>query len=121
MIMPGVQKPHWAPPDSAKARCSGWRPFNPSIVSTFVPAAWATGTRHELTACPSTSTVHAPHSPSPQPSFVPVSPQSSRRTSSRRFSGCARSDTRFPFKVNTMGRCAALIAKSPGPESWPPP
>ena len=36
------------------------------------PSTWQTGTRHESTGAPSSRTVHAPHSPSPQPSFVPV-------------------------------------------------
>ena len=37
------------------------------------PSIWQIGTRHESTRAPSTRTVHAPHSPSPQPSLVPVS------------------------------------------------
>src|SRR5688572_25723817 len=66
----------------------------------LAPCTCATGTRHEFTASPSTSTVHAPHSPSPQPSFVPVSPHSSRSTSRRRVSGCAFTATvlRLIFK-----------------------
>ena len=59
-----------------------------------------TGTKHESTGAPSTSTVHAPHSPSPQPSFVPVNPRSSRRTSrSRRMPGASTS-TGSPFTMN---------------------
>ena len=38
--------------------------------------------RQELTGWPSSSTVQAPHSPAPQPFLVPVSPISSRMTSS---------------------------------------
>src|SRR6185503_660082 len=48
----------------------------------------------------------APHSPSPHPSFVPVNPQSSRSTSSRRLSGCTArrrvlplSEKRIPFSL----------------------
>ena len=36
-------------------------------------------TTHERTALPSTCTVQAPHSPTPQPNLVPVSASSSRR------------------------------------------
>ena len=64
---------------------------------------------------PSTTTVHAPHSPSPQPSFVPVRPQSSRSTSSRRVIGCTRSDTRVPFSTKTMGPRAAGHRRAPFP------
>src|SRR3954465_6890732 len=100
MIMPGVQMPHCAPPCSTKARCNGCRPASPSIVVTRVPPTCITGTRHEFTGTPSTSTVQAPHSPSPQPSFVPGNAQSSRKTSSNRFIGCARTRTRRAFNVN---------------------
>ena len=46
----------------------------------------------EYTGTPSTSTVQLPHSPRSQPSLVPVSPRSSRTTSSsRRMPGTATS------------------------------
>ena len=52
---------------------------------------------------PSTRTVQAPHSPTRQHSFVPVSPRSSRRTS-RRVCCAATSRTRVrPFTVTSMG------------------
>src|SRR5215472_18891621 len=47
------------------------------------PSASTGRARHESTGSPSTSTVHVPHSPSSQPCLVPVSPRSSRSTSSR--------------------------------------
>ena len=72
MIMPGVQMPHCAPPSLTKASWRARRPFSPSMVVTRAPRTWPTGTRQDVTATPSTSTVHAPHSPSPHPSFVPV-------------------------------------------------
>ena len=74
--MPGVQIPHCAAPISTNARCSGDEPpprARPSTVTIRAPCAWAAGTRQRMTGSPSISTVHAPHSPSPQPSFVPVS------------------------------------------------
>ncbi len=61
----------------------------PRSSSRFRPRTWASGTRHALTGSPSRRTVHAPHSPSPHPSFVPARPQSSRRTSRSRFRGGA--------------------------------
>src|SRR5437879_10779504 len=53
----------------------------------FFPATCDTGIEHERTGLPSTWTVHAPHSPAPQPNFVPVSCSVSRRTQSRGVSG----------------------------------
>ena len=50
------------------------------MVMTCLPATSFTGTEHERTACRSTITVHAPHSASPQPNFVPVSLRSLRST-----------------------------------------
>ena len=91
MSMPGVQIPHCAAPWSRKA---SWRVSSeprsraasdrPSTVRTIRPSTWQIGTRQASTTWPSRSTEQAPHSPSPQPSFVPVSPRSSRRTSSSR-------------------------------------
>ena len=64
---------------------AGWAPGRgPRPSGSRVPATWQIGTRHESTGAPSTRTVQAPHSPSPQPSFVPVRLRSSRRTSSSR-------------------------------------
>ena len=47
----------------------------PSIVVIAAPSACSTGVRQLFTSSPFTSTEHAPHSPSPQPSLVPVRPQ----------------------------------------------
>src|SRR6266542_3277496 len=46
----------------------------------MISAPWArgAGTRHAITALPSRKTVHAPHSPSAQPSLVPIKFPSSR-------------------------------------------
>jgi hypothetical protein len=86
MIMPGVQMPHAR---HRARRCVLQRmtwPRSPSIVATRAIDVRG-GLDQEFTGTPSTSTVHAPHSPSPHPSLVPVSAQSSRRTSRRRLSG----------------------------------
>jgi hypothetical protein len=50
-----------------------------SIVSILRPSQVAASVMQESRASPSTSTVHAPHSPPSQPCFVPVSPSFSRR------------------------------------------
>ena len=100
--IPGVQMPHWAPPVSEERVLQRVQAVGPSMSP---PArqpfdgsdrrrrpSGRPGTRHESTGAPSTRTVHAPHSPSPQPSFVPVSARSSRRTSrSRRIPGTSTS------------------------------
>ncbi len=83
---PGVQYPHCEPPRSAISRCTGCNAPaqpRPSAVTTSCWSNAAAGTRQALIATqrvrsgPSgraTSTAHAPHSPSAQPSLHPVSP-----------------------------------------------
>jgi hypothetical protein len=88
--MPGVQIPHCAPPCVMNACCTACNvsPIaKPSIVRISAPSACKTGTRQLFTSAPSISIEHAPHSPSPQPSFVPVNFNSSRNTSSNRAIG----------------------------------
>ena len=88
--MPGVQMPHCAPPQRTSSRCTACNTSpcaSPSTVVTLRPSHCPAATRHELTTSPSSITVHAPHSPSPQPSLVPVRRRSSRKRSSRRFHG----------------------------------
>jgi len=58
------------------------------MVRTEVPSACASGTREAHTGAPFDHTVHAPHSPSPQPPSCREL-NSSRSTSSKRFIGCA--------------------------------
>ena len=88
ITIPGVQKPHCEPCISVIRSCTGWSPLRvepiPSIVVTAHQSTAQSGKRHALTAAwrgaPAaaskleTTTVHAPHPPSPQPSFVPVRP-----------------------------------------------
>src|SRR5690349_2813465 len=57
------------------------------------------GMRQLLTTSPFSNTAQAPHSPSPHPSFAPVSPNSSRRMSNNRASGWAAPDRRSPLTV----------------------
>ena len=71
----------------------------PSMVVISVPSACRMGMRQELIRSPLRMTAQAPHSPSPQPSFVPVNWRSSRRTSRRRFIGGASMVSCFPLMV----------------------
>ncbi len=88
MIMPGVQKPHWEPNSSLKRDWIGWRldslaDPNPSTVVIWHPSTEQSNVKQPFTVRCSTwpdfwsihherRTVHAPHPPSPQPSFDPV-------------------------------------------------
>ena len=72
---PGVQIPHCSAAYSRKRCWSGcsrspWA--MPSMVSTDRPCASAPSTRQEQTSRPSSMTLHAPQSPEPQPSLLPV-------------------------------------------------
>src|SRR5580704_9485169 len=107
--------PHWAPPESRKDCCRNCkRPSEarPSIVTIFAPFACSAGIRQLFTSIPSIKTEQEPHSPSPQPSFVPVNPSSCRRTSSRRSIGYACTDSNFPFTVNEISHFARFLEES---------
>src|SRR5689334_2193931 len=67
------------------------------MVRICLPAASRTMVEQLNVRLPSTSTMHAPHAPSPQPYFVPVSFRSSRSTSSNERSGSVVTSTVFPF------------------------
>src|ERR1039458_6570899 len=75
------------------------------MVTTCFPAMSLTGTEQDLTACWSTTTVHAPHSPAPQPNLVPVRPRSERSTHSNMRSSSVVTLAGLPLSVNEMVRC----------------
>src|SRR5512139_4001424 len=105
MIMPGVQKPHWNAPFSAKAFCSGWRvPFlaNPSMVVTSCPRTSFTGNWQDRTASLPTITVHAPQRLAPQPNLVPVSPRSVRNTHKSMLSPSTSNFVGLPLSRKSM-------------------
>ena len=95
-MKPGVQKPHCDPWHATSARCAGCSApvadFNASTVNTALPATDGSRRMHALTgfhaspgrsaAGSASTTVHAPQSPSAQPSLVPVSRRAPRRNSS---------------------------------------
>src|SRR6266511_2449657 len=91
--------------------CSGWSlppSAIPSTVFTRRPSHARPSTRQESTGVPSTSTVQVPHSPSSQTCFVPVSPKSSRTTSSSVLGGAKATSTGSPFSSS------AIFALAPG-------
>src|SRR5215470_9453508 len=105
MICPGWQYPHWTTSTSAQARWTGCFPSDerPSMVTIFLPATLAAVTEHERTALPSTWTVQAPHSDSPQPYFVPTRPMMSRSTQRSGISSGASTERSLPFTLSFMG------------------
>ena len=70
------------------------------MVTIVCLSASARGVVHEATLLPFMRTEQARHWPSPQPYFGPVSPRSSRSTSSRGRSGSVVTVRAFPFTVN---------------------
>ena len=79
------------------------RSANPSTVTICAPCARGAGTRQAITALPSKNTVHAPHSPSAQPSFVPISAPSSRNKRRSDFSCPLLKVYFFPLTVVSIG------------------
>src|SRR5881296_534082 len=74
---------------------------SPSRVTTFLPTAEDTGTEHDRTALPSTSTVHEPHWPRPQPKSGPCNPRSLRSAYSSGISGSSTTiDAALPFTLS---------------------
>src|SRR2546426_12364344 len=78
------------------------------MVVTVLPTTAATGVTQERIGRPSRCTVQAPHSATPQPNLVPVSPMTSRSTQSRGMSGgtstvCALPLTLSVTMTNTLG------------------
>src|SRR5215813_6389240 len=110
-IIPGVQNPHCTAPYSAKAFCTGcncspWA--SPSMVVTSRPWASSAKIRQESTVLPSSSTVQAPHSPSLQPSLVPVRCNSSRSSCNNDCCGSIATSYGVPFTVSVMRRFTSL-------------
>src|SRR6266516_5914243 len=77
--IPGVQKPHWS---AWFARNASWSlpQLSPSTVVIAAPSAVTASSRQERTATPSSRTVQAPQTPCSQPTWVPVSRRSWRRS-----------------------------------------
>ncbi|MCY1183631.1 hypothetical protein D9M73_242700 [compost metagenome] len=78
---------------------------SPSRVVISRPAAPAKGMTQERAATPSMITVHAPHSPRPQPYLGPFRHRSLRRISSSGVSGMALTSTGWPLTCREMVVC----------------
>src|SRR5579863_3746089 len=78
------------------------------MVVTLLPATCDTGVEHDRIALPSTCTVQAPHSPAPQPNFVPVNSSVSRRTQRRGVSGETVIFFSLPLTRSVMSAMFAL-------------
>src|SRR5208283_3972109 len=103
--MPGVQKPHCNPCFSINALCKGCKSpsfAKPSIVSISLPFACTPSIVQDLTALPSTKTVHAPQFDVSQALCVPVSPRSSLSTLTSNLLGSNSSSTGFPFTLKQV-------------------
>src|SRR5690349_22089280 len=74
----------------------------PSTVFTDLPLHARPSTRQDSTGTPSTSTAQVPHSPSSQPCLVPVSPRSSRSTSSSVLCGANDTSQGSAFSVKLI-------------------
>src|SRR6266404_2239059 len=92
------------------------------MVTTERPAISFTAVMQARVASPSIWTVQAPHSATPQPYFVPMSPSSSRKYQSSGIDGSPSNDCSWPLTRNlTMGvpPRVKLIAVILSPKRWP--
>ncbi|KAG5725788.1 hypothetical protein E4T56_gene17808 [Termitomyces sp. T112] len=101
MTVPGGLKPLWIAHAATSACCKAWERsgLSPSMVVIARPSACAKVIWHEGKACPSTITKQAPHSPVPQPYFVPVRLAPQRRAQSKGVSASMRRSTGWPLSV----------------------
>ena len=116
--MPGVQKPHCRPCSSRNPSCSGCSslaPASPSTVLISRPSTWTASIVQDLTALPSTSTVHAPQFVVSQPMWVPVSPSPCRIRWASSSRGSTSAIFFLPLIVNLIRRTGTSVAaSSPG-------
>src|SRR6185369_15734135 len=80
------------------------------MVTTRLPATLDTASTHERTGSPSTSTVHAPHCPTPQPYFGPLTSSSSRSTHRSGISGSTSTSRGLAL---TLKRIIVLLSTHP--------
>src|SRR6266849_5136991 len=115
-IMPGVQKPHCSPKSARNAACNGLSPsggVSPSMVVTARPSSCAANSRQLRAERPSTSTVHAPHTPCSQPTCVPRRRRSWRRKSARERRPSTRRSTLCPFTVSRTSYISSVSSLCP--------
>src|SRR6185437_2296982 len=85
----------------------------PSTVVTALPATLVAGTRQLATGTPSNRTVHAPQTPDPQTSLVPVSRRSSRITSTSRASVSSAKASERPLMLKLLIASSLSIGHRP--------
>src|ERR1700730_3271309 len=83
-----------------------------SMVTTERPATARAGSKQLTTGSPSSSTVQAPHTPSPQTSLVPVRSSESRRTSTSSVSLSAATEQETPLTVKSTIIVAIVLVIS---------
>ena len=117
IIIPGVQNPHCSPCSALKpswSGCSSLAVARPSTVSTVCPSTWTASIVQDLTALPSTSTVHAPQLVVSQPMCVPVSPTPRRIRWASSSRGSTSATFFAPLMVNLIRRAGkSAVASSP--------
>jgi hypothetical protein len=114
MIIPFMQKPHWAACSSMKAFWSlcGWATLpNPSKVVIFRFPTALTGKPQDRTDLSSRITVHAPHCDRPQPNLGPFSSRSSRKTYSSGVLGSVSTTCDLPFTVSEIRAKASRLSR----------
>ncbi len=89
----------------AAAPCRPAVSLRASMVRTCPLPMVETGVTQERRASPFTWMVHAPHSATPQPNLVPVSPSSSRSTQSMGVSPSTSTSARAPFTLSWSVIC----------------
>jgi aerobic-type carbon monoxide dehydrogenase small subunit (CoxS/CutS family) len=98
-------------------RCTGdSRPSSsasPSTVVTSRPATAPTGSRQALMSVPSTRMLHAPQTPTLQPSLVPVRPRSSRSTSRTGRAAAVTTSRSCPFTRRAIRSLSPTVRSSP--------
>src|SRR5262245_40637575 len=121
--MPEVQKPHWAAKCSMNAVCRGCRlgpSLRPIAVSTSRPLQVSASVRQERCGSPSTSTVHTPHVPCPQPYLGDVSPTPRRSTLSKLSPPSTNTALSDPLSRNWTGVLATARSLTRLPEEKTP-
>src|SRR5436309_13323162 len=72
------------------------------MVVMLFPATSRMAVEHERMASPLRCTVHAPHSPAPQPNLAPVKSSSSRRYHKSGISGSPSNERSRPFTLTLI-------------------
>src|SRR5690554_268753 len=83
------------------------------MVVTSPPTANSTGVEQDRTGCPFRCTVHAPHSPAPQPNLAPFSPSSSRNTHNKGVSPSISNERCSPLTIRLSAMPTLSLFSTP--------